>query len=129
MYKYSESSAKKLRSCHPDLQAVFEKVINHIDCTIIEGHREKYRQNHLFATKFSKVKWPDGKHNTKPSNALDSAPCPIRWSDRERFFFFAGLVKGIAASMGIKIRWGGDWDSDNDFKDQRFDDLIHFELL
>jgi hypothetical protein len=30
--------------------------------------------------------------------------------------------------MNIKIRWGGDWDSDNIMKDQTFNDLPHFQL-
>jgi hypothetical protein len=30
--------------------------------------------------------------------------------------------------MGIGLRWGGDWDSDKDFSDQNFDDLVHWEL-
>ena len=41
---------------------------------------------------------------------------------------FAGYVQGVAEQLGIKIRWGGDWDSDFDFKDQTFNDLVHFEL-
>ena len=64
-----------------------------------------------------------------PSLAIDAAPSPIDWNDRERFFYFAGVVKGVAEEMGIKIRWGGDWDGDNDFDDQTFDDLVHFELV
>ena len=42
--------------------------------------------------------------------------------------YFAGVVKGIASQMGIGIRWGGDWDMDTEVKDNRFDDLVHFEL-
>jgi len=30
--------------------------------------------------------------------------------------------------MGMKIRWGGDWDMDTQTKDNKFDDLVHFEL-
>jgi hypothetical protein len=30
--------------------------------------------------------------------------------------------------MGIKIRWGGDWDMDTETKDNNFDDLVHFEI-
>jgi peptidoglycan L-alanyl-D-glutamate endopeptidase CwlK len=36
---------------------------------------------------------------------------------------------GIAAKMGIKIRWGGDWDRDEELHDQTFFDLPHFELI
>ena len=30
--------------------------------------------------------------------------------------------------MGLKIRWGGDWDNDTEVKDTGFKDLPHFEL-
>ena len=43
-------------------------------------------------------------------------------------YAFGGFVKGVASQKGIKIRWGGDWDSDNDLHDQNFIDLPHFEL-
>jgi hypothetical protein len=46
-----------------------------------------------------------------------------------RFYYMAGRVQTLAESMGITIRWGGDWDSDKDFFDQTFDDLVHFELV
>ena len=36
---------------------------------------------------------------------------------------------GVGASMGVAIRWGGDWDKDNELKDNGFDDLMHFELI
>lgn len=50
-----------------------------------------------------------------------------------RFYYLAGLVRCQAQMMGLRwgtdIRWGGDWDSDNDFFDQTFFDLAHFELI
>ena len=70
----------------------------------------------------------EGLSNANPSRAVDVAPYPIDWSDRERFTYFAGFVKGIASQMGIDIIWGGDWDNDTDLKDNGFDDLVHFEL-
>ena len=47
----------------------------------------------------------------------------------KHFYFLAGIIKAIANKRNIKIRWGGDWDDDNDFKDQHFNDLGHFELV
>lgn len=46
-----------------------------------------------------------------------------------RFYFMAGLVMRTADILNIKIRWGGDWDGDQDFMDQTFNDLAHFELV
>jgi peptidoglycan LD-endopeptidase CwlK len=130
MPSFGTRSRRRLSTCHPDLQQLFNAIVAVYDCTILEGARGKYRQNKLFAQGDSKVEYPNGRHNKKPSNAVDAAPWPIpEWEDEKVFYFFAGVVKGIARSMGIKIRWGGDWDSDNDLNDQTFNDLIHFELI
>jgi hypothetical protein len=63
------------------------------------------------------------------SRAVDVAPYPIDWNDTRRFDHFAGIVVGIAHRSGVKIRWGGNWDRDNDLNDQNFNDLVHFELI
>jgi hypothetical protein len=46
-----------------------------------------------------------------------------------RWYGFGGYVLGIAAELGIPIRWGGDWDGDWTHSDQQFHDLPHFELM
>lgn len=129
MPSFSEASARRLAQCDPRLQRLFNEVIKHFDCTVITGHRGKAEQEEMVRTGRSRVCWPDGKHNTVPSLAADVAPYPIDWEDRERFTLFAGFVKGLAVSMGIKIRWGGDWDGDTEVLDNGFDDLPHFELM
>jgi len=126
---YSERSKDRLLTCDPKLQVVFSEVIKHFDHAILEGHRGRDSQNEKYRQGLSRLKWPKSKHNSEPSAAVDAAPYPIDWEDRERFHFFAGFVKGIAAGIGIEIRWGGDWDSDTEVKDNRFDDLPHFELV
>ena len=60
---------------------------------------------------------------------VDVVAYPIDWNDRERQTLFAGYVLGLAKSMGITLRWGGDWDRDTDVQDNKFDDLMHFELV
>ncbi len=133
MPKFSERSIKRLQTCHPDLQLVFIEVIKHYDCTILVGHRTKEAQMEAFRTRKSKLEWPESKHNSDPSMAIDVAPYPLDWSlddkkNMARWYAFGGFVLGISAKMGIKIRWGGDWDQDTDLSDQTFDDLVHFEL-
>lgn len=136
MPKFSTRSRTQLESCHPDLQAVFNVVVETYDCSILEGHRGEFRQNHFYETGLSKVKFPDGGHNKLPSNATDAVPYPIpeRWGSHPnpkvlaKFYHFAGYVLGVAQQMGVALRWGGDWDGDHDFRDQTFDDLVHFEL-
>jgi len=128
MPKFGKRSLRNLNEAHPKIRRVMDEVIKYHDCSVIEGHRPKSEQDAVYHAGKSKVKWPNSKHNSTPSNAIDVVPYPVDWNDKKRFYYFAGLVIGIAASMGIKLRWGGDWDQDNDFKDQSFHDLPHFEL-
>ena len=129
MPAFSEKSITKLSTCHPLLQRVFHEVVREFDCTILEGHRDKDRQNQMISEGKSQVQWPDGKHNTVPSLAVDVTPYPIQWDDRERQTLFAGYVLATAKSMGVTLRWGGDWDRDTEVRDNSFDDLVHFEIV
>lgn len=129
MPRFSTKSRAHLRTCTPGIQQVFNKVIEKFNCTILEGSRGEVRQNGLFHDGLSRKQYPDSKHNVIPSEGIDAAPWPIDWKDRERFTYFAGYVKGIADSLGIKIRWGGDWDMDTEVDDNTFDDLCHFEEI
>lgn len=129
MPRFSNRSTLALRTCHPDLQKVFTEAIKHIDFMVLEGHRGQEAQDKAFRTGYSQVRWPNGKHNKVPSLAVDIAPYPIRWGDTERFVYFAGVIMGIASQMGIKLRWGGDWNQDTEVRDERFRDWGHFELV
>lgn len=129
MPSFSQQSKDKLSTCDEKLQRVFNAAIESFDCTVLEGHRGEDKQNEMHRTGKSQLKFPDGKHNSNPSKAVDVAPYPIDWNDREFFTYFAGYVKGIADRMNIKIRWGGDWDGDWQVRDNNFDDLPHFELI
>ena len=128
MPRFGRSSRSRLATCDEDLQDLFNEVIKHVDCSVLEGHRGKERQNKLYDEKKTKVRYPDGRHNASPSRAVDVVPYPIDWSDRERFHLFAGFVIGIAKSMEINIRWGGDWNQNFEVDDNQFDDFPHFEL-
>lgn len=128
MWRYSEASEAKLRQLDPQLARVMREVIKLMDVTIVTGYRIKSEQDRLYAEGKSKLQYPDSKHNTFPSRAVDVAPYPYDEEDRERFTYMAGMVLGVALRLGIKLRWGGDWDQDGEVKDNSFDDLFHFEL-
>lgn len=132
-YHFSNSSRKELETCDKRLRLIANRAIDIVDFTVICGRRSKELQNKLFQEGKTKVQWPDSKHNEtypdEPSRAFDLAPYPINWTDLKRFYYLAGVIQAIAHEMGIAIRWGGDWDSDNDFNDQDFNDLVHFELI
>lgn len=129
MPKFGAKSIERLDTCHRDLVAVCERVIEVYDFTVLEGHRLTERQDELFRQGKSKLKGGESKHNTFPSRAVDIAPYPIDWNDTKRFYLLAGMMFQAAHELGIRLRWGGDWDGDWDHKDQSFFDLPHFELI
>ena len=128
MASFSKSSLAKLETCDPRIKSVMLEVVRGFDCTIICGHRGEEEQNKHFNSGNSKLRYPNSKHNKTPSIAVDVAPYPIDWNDTARFRYFAGYVRGVAAMMGVRLRWGGDWDMDNQLSDNGFNDLVHFEL-
>ena len=131
MPRFGKRSKERLKGVDAKLQNVMNEVVKYFDITIIEGLRSQERQNELVAQGKSKTKF--GKH--VDGKAVDIAPYPIDWKARDDFHYLGGFVLGMAASMGIKIRWGGDWNASSLFKGQRttkdnnFDDLVHFEIL
>ena len=129
MPRFGRNSRRRLATCHEDLQDLFNEVIKYIDCSVLEGNRSKERQNQLYEEGKTEVRYPNGRHNAVPSCAVDVVPYPVDWDDRERFHLFAGFVLGIAQSMEINIRWGGDWNKNFEVDDNKFDDFPHFELI
>ena len=128
MPNFGKKSRDQLATCDNRLQMVFNEVIKYVDCSILEGYRNEKDQNEAFRKGNSKVKYPDGRHNTNPCFAVDVLPYPIDWKDYERMTLFAGYVLGTAEQMGIKLVWGNDWDRDFQTKDTNFKDYPHFEL-
>jgi hypothetical protein len=119
-YFFSRQSADKLKTCDKRLQKLFNTVILHRDCSVIWGHRGEKAQNKAYKRGNSKVQWPNSNHNRRPSGAVDVMPYPIDWGDRERLVDFANFVEGVAAGLGIKVKWGGRWEN--------FFDGAHWEL-
>lgn len=138
-YLYSDTSKARLDSCHQDIQTIWEELILWIDCSVFCGYRGEADQNKAFFENKSMVKYPNSKHNSIPSMAIDSGPffMEIRntdWKDRLAFARFAGRVDQIAdqllkeGKISHSIVWGGDWDGDGRSTDHNFLDLPHFQL-
>ena len=125
---FGTSSSDRLATCDELLQRLFKEVVLYYDCSVLCGTRDEADQDAAYHEGRSQVQYPDSKHNSLPSRAVDVAPYPIDWSDTKRFYHFIGFVTATAISMNIEIVSGGDWDSDMDLNDQTFMDLVHFEL-
>ena len=124
MPKFGKRSKERLRGVDTRLVNVLNELIKIMDVTIIEGLRSKQRQEILL--KEGKTKTKFSKHIE--GKAVDLAPYPIEWEDRDRFHYMGGMIRGIAKQLNINVRWGGDWDSDGETRDNRFDDLVHVEI-
>jgi peptidoglycan L-alanyl-D-glutamate endopeptidase CwlK len=121
------------RNADPKLQAWLDELIKYTDFAIICSYRNKDAQDKAVAEKKSKTPWPTSKHNSNPSQAVDIVPFSshygLMWNDSRAFYILAGHAKTIAQQMGLRLRWGGDWDNDNNLDDQKFNDLPHWEIL
>jgi peptidoglycan L-alanyl-D-glutamate endopeptidase CwlK len=138
MPQYSAKSKEKLSMAHPDLQILFNKVIKYFDNTILCSVRTEREQNLAFEEGRSKKKYPDSLHNSFPSLAVDVQPYPFTGTEKQKRdklislgFYVKGMAK-ILKEMDVllyDIRWGGDWNNNNDITDERWEDLFHFEII
>jgi peptidoglycan L-alanyl-D-glutamate endopeptidase CwlK len=126
MPAFGTRSKERLRGVDTRLRNVLNEVVKFYDITILEGMRTEDRQRELVAKGASqtmKSKHIEGK-------AVDIAPYPVPdWKNKDQFVFMAGRVMQEADNQKIPVRWGGNWDRDNEVvTDQKFDDLVHFEI-
>jgi peptidoglycan LD-endopeptidase CwlK len=132
MPNLGSGSLAQLHTCDDRLQRIALEAIKVADFSIVEGHRNQHDQDEDFRKGVSKLKWPNGRHNAMPSRAFDFAPYPLDWSNKTtalaRFTFVAGVMAAAAARLGIKIRFGWDWNRNFDPRDETFLDWGHVEL-
>ena len=133
MYKFSKRSRDNLSTASTNLQKLFNEVIKEVDCTVICGHRSPEEQFELYkkgrvnkdfkwivVDKSKVVTNIDGRakksnHNYLPSRAVDVVPYPLDWNDLNAFKKLGEVVKRKAKELGIKISWGGDWQTLKDY--------------
>lgn len=121
MYKFSSKSKDALSTCHPDIIKVCERVIQDYDFSVIEGYRDRERQDKMVAEGFSQLYWPGSYHNKWPSRAVDIIPYPTGYDVIEEFFVLATHVYKVCLELDVKLEWGGHWES--------FKDYPHWQLV
>tara|TARA_Y100000310_G_scaffold317007_1_gene369416 strand:- start:129 stop:509 length:381 start_codon:yes stop_codon:yes gene_type:complete len=121
---FGRKSLIRLKGVDTKLVNVLNQAIKHFDFTVIEGKRSLETQKEYVAKGASKTlesKHLDGK-------AVDIAPYPVDFDDEERFVYLGGFILGVASQLGVKLRWGLDWDNDTYTRDTKFRDIGHFEI-
>ena len=110
------ASNAKLDTCHPDLQRLLRKVAERVNFTVLCGHRGELEQNEAVRTGNSKTRWPNSRHNSFPSEAVDIWPWTpegkLDWKDIPAGAMLMGYVLAVAHEMGIEIELGIDWNMD-----------------
>jgi len=133
MRKWGDKSKEVRADLHPTLVHYLDRALQEVaDISLICGHRNQADQMKAYFSGNSTLMWPQGKHNSLPSLAVDFRPYPMPkfkakvWA---ALAYTAGRIIQMAAEDGVKIRWGGDWDADGDLTNQKFDDLFHLEVV
>lgn len=133
-YKFGNRSRQAIARVHPNLIKLCNKVLelNLFDFGITCGYRGQDAQNQFVFEGKSKVKWPNGKHNQDPSEAVDFilyVNGKASWDNLNSWYMAIGVFRGVAAMLDINIRVGADWDGDFSTRDQTFHDLPHIEII
>ena len=119
-YVLGKRSRERLEGIHPDLTRVIERAIEltEIDFTVLEGLRDRARQERLVAKGASKTM--RSRHLT--GHAVDLGAWldgRVAW-DWPLYHKIAKAVKQAAREENVPIEWGGDW--------RTFKDGPHFQL-
>ena len=138
-YALGAKSKERLAGVHPDLVNVVEMAIllTKKDFMVLEGVRTPERQAALYAqgrTKpGQKVTWTlKSNHFKNPQtgygHAVDLVPFPVDWSHK-KLDVVSKAMFAAADTLGVKIRWGADWDRDGNPREKGESDSPHFELV
>ena len=138
-YSLSQRSLKNLEGVHPNLVAVVKRAIEitEQDFVVIEGVRTQARQDELWAQGRTKpgpiVTWTKdasshGIGKDGYGHAVDICPFPVDWNDLSKFDAIYVAMMAAAQELGVRLRYGGDWDMDGKLREKGEMDSPHFEL-
>ena len=145
--QFSEKSLKELATVDPQLVKVVvrARAWSRVAFEVSQGARTIDQQREYFAKGASKVN-PDAYASKdalyKAAKHVVGPGCPLSRAvdvfvpgqpggsyDKNSLSYLAGIMDAAAKSLGIPIRWGGDFDRDGILvEDKTFQDLPHFEL-
>lgn len=82
------------------------------DINVFSVYRREDEQNRLYEQGYSKLRYPESKHNCYPTLAVDIAPQvngKIDWKDLTLWKDMIGECKALAELHGIECNFGADW--------------------
>jgi len=151
-FQFSARSLKNLEGVKPQLVDVVKLALtrSEVDFMVVEGVRTRERMMELYGKGrtaaqlavhgipasyarpgLRKVTWLrnpfSSKHGT--GDAVDLLPAPYDWKEGPQWKQVYDAMMSAAEELGVKIRWGRDWDMDEIFEEKGETDGPHFELV
>ena len=135
---WSENSQAVYDTLCTELQTLVMYVLRFYDCSLLCGYRPEVAQNSAYASGHSDKQWPDSRHNTEPSEAVDMAAYlrDVDTYDKRECLSFSAYVLGCADTlyqhglMSRRVRCGNGLGDDERTDRTPFDwDLCHLELI
>jgi len=129
----SKQSIARLSGVHDDLRNVVMRAIEITsqDFAVTCGLRTQKEQMALYeqgrTTPGAIVTWTRTSRHMS-GRAVDLVPYPVDWNTPSKFDAIADAMFAAAAELGVKLRWGADWDNDGNRREKGESDSPHFEL-
>ena len=132
-------STDNLVGVHPDLVRVVKRALelSEVDFFVDCGVRTPERQAELYAQGRTKpgeiVTWTLKSNHfvnqrTGFGHAVDLVPLPVDWKNTKAFDKVAQAMFKAASELGVKLRWGADWDMDGNPRERGETDSPHYEI-
>lgn len=145
--KLTKTEITRYASCHEDLQLLFDEtrkellaaqspVLEPIDIFLVCGHRGQKEQDEALKNGFSKLRFPNSKHNKIKSLGLDFCPFvnkKLEWNEKH-FKLVLNVMMRLADKLveqkqvSHNFRFGADFNQDGVIGNDRFIDMPHVEI-
>jgi peptidoglycan L-alanyl-D-glutamate endopeptidase CwlK len=137
---WGKRSLECFMTLHPMMQQLMDAVLIQTDIKIQYGLRDQKQQDSFYKKGTSRLKYPNSKHNKTDdphmkdkryllSDAVDITPYPKEYqATAQDLIDLSKIVFAEATRLGIKIRWGGDFNGDGDKTKNDAWDKYHYEL-
>jgi peptidoglycan L-alanyl-D-glutamate endopeptidase CwlK len=138
-YVLGAKSRANLAGVHPRLAAVVEAAIKRsaVDFKVIEGVRTPERQRELYAQGRTKpgniVTWTLKSNHLVQADglghAVDLLVAPYDWKEGPQWKQMADAMLSAAKDLGVRVRWGKDWNQNGKIGEKGETDGPHFEIV
>lgn len=131
-----KKSLDKLAMCTPNIVKFTLALHKRIPVRVVDALRNPEIQKKLVSIGASRtmnsrhLPNKDGQSEAVDLYPLVNGKVPVNYKSKEYealCYRMGEIAVEVAKELGIKIVWGGDWNGNGIYTDQKFNDLVHFE--